>query len=55
VTRQEATFTRTINRNRRLQTKTSQKELVNMASQAECEACFQANALIFNLIFRCSG
>jgi len=26
-----------------------------MASQAECETCFQANVLIFTLIFRCSG
>ena len=26
-----------------------------MASQAECECCFQANVLIFTFIFRCSG
>ena len=26
-----------------------------MASQAECETCFQANILIFTFIFRCSG
>jgi len=31
------------------------KKHVNMASQTECETCFQANALIFTLIFRCSG
>jgi len=40
-----------MSRSQRLQTKTSQKEHVNMASQAECESCFQANVLIF--IFRC--
>jgi len=54
VTQQE-TFTRTISRNLRLQTKTPEKEHVNMASQAECEICFQDNVLIFTLIFRCSG
>jgi len=37
VTRQETIFTQTISRNQRLQTKTPQKEHVNMASQAECE------------------
>ena len=26
-----------------------------MASQAECESCFQANVLIFTFIFRCSA
>jgi len=26
-----------------------------MASQAKCESCFQANVLISNFIFRCSG
>jgi len=55
VTLQETTFTRTISRNQRLQTKTPGKEHVNMASQAECESCFQANVLIFTFIFRCSG
>ena len=55
VTQQETTFTRTISRNLRLQTKTPEKEHVNMASQAECETCFQANVLISTLIFRCSG
>jgi len=25
------------------------------SSQAKCETCFQANVLIFTLIFRCSG
>jgi len=34
VTQQETTFTRTISRNLRLQTKTPEKEHVNMASQA---------------------
>jgi len=47
VSRQETTFTRTISRNQRIQTKTPEKENVNMASQAECETCFQANVLIF--------
>ena len=42
-------------RNQRLQIKTPEKEHVNMASQAECESCFQANVLIFTFIFRCSG
>jgi len=55
VTQQETTFIRTISRNQRLQTKTLEKEHVNMASQAEYETCFQANVLIFTLIFRCSG
>jgi len=56
VTRQETTFTRTRrSRNKRLQTKTPEKKLVNMASQTECETCFQANVMIFALIFRCSG
>jgi len=55
VTLQETTFTRTIRRNQRLQTKTPEKEHVNMARQAECESCFQANVLIFTFIFRCSG
>jgi len=40
-------------RNHRLQTKTPEKEHVNMASQTECENCFQANVLIFTVIFRC--
>jgi len=47
----ETTFNRTISRYQRLQTKTPEKEHVNMASQAEC----QANVLIFTLIFRCSA
>jgi len=55
VTRQETTFTKTTSRNRRLQTKTPEKEHVNMASQTECETFFQANVLLFTLIFRCSG
>jgi len=50
VARQETTFTRTISRNQTLQTKTPEKEHVNMASQAECESCFQANVLIFTFI-----
>jgi len=39
VTRQETTFTRTINRNRRLQTKHRKTNMfnVNTASQSECE------------------
>jgi len=55
VTLQETTFTRTISRNQRLQTKTPQEEHVNMASQAVCESCFQSNVLIFTFIFRCYG
>ena len=55
VTQQEATSTRTISWNLRLQTKTPEKWHVNMANQAECETCFQANVLNFTLIFRCSG
>jgi len=55
VTRQETNFTRTISRNHRLQTKTPEKEHVNMASQAEYESCFQGNVLIFTSIFRRSG
>ena len=55
VIQQETTFTRTISTNQRLQTKTPEKEHVNVASQAECETCFQANVLIFTLIFRSSG
>jgi len=55
VIQQETTFTRTISRNPRLQTKTPEKEHVNMASQAECETCFQDNLLIFTLFLRCSG
>jgi len=51
VARQETTFTQTISRNQRLQKKTPEKEYVNMASQAECETCFQANVLIFTFIF----
>jgi len=51
VTQQETTFTRTISRNLRLLTETPEKEHVNMANQAECETCFQADASIF----RCSG
>jgi len=51
VARQETTFTQTISRNQRLQKKTPEKEHVNMASQAECETCFQANVLIFTFIF----
>jgi len=46
VTRQETTFTRTISRNQKLQAKTPEKEHFNMASQAECESCFQAKLLI---------
>ena len=46
MTRQETALTRTISRNQRLQTKTLEKQHVNMASQAECESCFQANVLI---------
>jgi len=53
VTRQEATFTRTISRNLRLQAKTPEREHVNMAGQVERESCFQDNVLIFALIFRC--
>ena len=37
MTQHETTFTRTISRNQRLQTKTPGKEHVNMASQCECE------------------
>jgi len=55
VTRQETTFSRTKSRNQRLQTKTPEKEHVNMASQTECETCFQANVLIFTLIFTFFG
>jgi len=55
VTGQETTFTRTISRNQRLQTKTPVKEHVNMASQSECERCFETYVVIFNYIFRCSG
>jgi len=55
VTQQETTFTRTLSRNLRLQTKTPEKEHVNTASQTECETRFQANVLIFTLISRCSG
>jgi len=55
VTLQETTFTPTISRNQRLQTKPPEKEHVKIASHAECESCFQANVLIFILIFRCSG
>ena len=46
MTRQETTFTRTISRNQKLQAKTPEKEHFNMASQAECESCFQAKLLI---------
>jgi len=49
VPRQETTFTRTISRNQRLQTKTPEKEYVNVANQAECKSCFQAEVLIFTL------
>jgi len=52
VTRQETTFTETTSRNQRLQTKTPETEHVNMASQTECETCFQANVLIFHLNFQ---
>jgi len=55
VTRQETTFTRTLSRNKRLHTKTPEKEHISMVSQPECESCFQANVLIFTFIFRCSG
>jgi len=41
VTRQETTFTQTISRNQRLQTKTPEKEHVNMASQSEYARCFE--------------
>jgi len=40
LTRQKTKFTRTISKSKRLQTKTSEKEHVNMASQAKCESCF---------------
>jgi len=50
VTWQETTFTRTISSNQRLQTKTPENNVI-IASQVECESCFQANVLIF--IFRC--
>jgi len=39
VTLQETTFTRTISRNQILQTKTPEKEHVNMGSQTEWEGC----------------
>jgi len=55
MTQQETTSTRTISRNLRSPTKTTEKEYVNMASQTECEICFQSNVLIFNFIFRCTG
>ena len=56
VAQQETTFTRIFSRNLILQTKTPEKEHVNMAKyQAECETCFKANVFIFILIFRCSG
>jgi len=55
VTGQETTLTQTTSRNERLQTKRPEKGHVNMASQTECETCFQANVLILILIFRCSG
>jgi len=37
VTQQETTFTRTISRNQILQTKTPEKEHVNLAILVECE------------------
>jgi len=46
VTQQETTFTRTISRNLRFQTKTPEKEHINMVSQTERETCFQANVLL---------
>jgi len=52
VTRQETTFTRTISRNQRLQTKTPEKYYVNMASQSECEWCFETYVVIFTYIFK---
>ena len=55
MTRQEITFTQTISRNQRLQTKTPEKWHVNMASQSECERCFGTYVVIFIYIFRCSG
>jgi len=55
VTRQETTFIRTISRNQRLQTKTPEKEYVNVANQAECETYFQAKVLNFIFLFRCSS
>ena len=52
VTQQETTFTRILSKNLRLQTKTPEKDHVNMAKyQAECESCFKANVFIFTLIF----
>jgi len=54
VIRQETTLTRTM-RNLRLQKETPGKEHVKMASQAECESCFQDNVLTFTFIFRWSG
>jgi len=47
VTRQETTFIRTISRNQTLQTKTPEKEYVNVVNSAECETHFQAKVLIF--------
>ena len=51
MTQQETTFTQTTSRNQRLQTKTPEKEHVNMTSQTECETCFQGNVLIFTISF----
>jgi len=47
VTRQETAFAQTISRNQRLQTKTPEKQHVNMASQSECERCFETYVVIF--------
>jgi len=55
VTRQETTLIRTISGNQRLQTKTPEKEYVNVANQAEYETYFQAKVLIFTFLFRCSS
>jgi len=38
-----------------IQTKTPEKQHVNMASQAECERCFETYVVISTYIFRCSG
>jgi len=43
-------FTRTISRNQRLQSK-HRKSNMSMASQSECEKCFQTYVVIFTYIF----
>jgi len=40
---------------RYLQTKTPEKEHVNLSTQVECERCFEAYVVIFTCIFRCSA